>query len=358
MTRERSRKMKKVVLLCLIATLLFTITGCGSKRSDREITHTVTDNGAKQETESGDFNQECTVDNVTFYVDEDWLPMSGQDGAFVTPDNKVAYLLLGVSPLGSYSPEEFYENLVKEYGSMYEVTKKDDSLSSFVTADSIDAKIGNVEMTVNNTFASVDILIVPQKNIVVTFTGQCAIGSELPVDVRRVTETATFDIGTKDYVSGNQFRASDGSELCLLDDGTFMYYLDTDDHDFGYVTGTYTIYYGQEAVDAIADMTEYGLTKEELEGVISANMDGYIPGGNSLYQYFSEDDTYQEGYHVCKDTFYAMEVYNKEMVIGDEVTQAAGNRVLYLGFYLPELEMMDMLSANTGNYTQWTLKKE
>lgn len=356
--------MKKVLLLCLIVTLLFTITSCGSKKSDRVITHTVTENGTengtKQEIESGDFSQECTIDNVTFYVDENWLPMSGQDGAFVTPDNKVAYMVLGVTPLYSFTPEEFYENLIKEYESKYEVTKKDDALSAFVTADSIDAMIGNVEMTVNNSSAFVDILIVPQKNIVVTFSAQCAIGNELPVDIRRVTETATFDIGTKDYVSGNQFRASDGSELCLLDDGTFMYYMDTDDHDLGYVTGTYKIYYGQEAIDAIAGMSEYGLSEEELESVIANDMNGYIPGGKSIFQYFSDDegDTSEEGYHVCKDTFYAMEIYNKEMVQGDQVTEAAGNRVLFLGYYLPELEMMDMLNANTTNYTQWKLKKD
>lgn len=340
--------------------MLFTITGCGSKKSDNKITHTVTENGTKQETELGDFNQECTIDNVTFYVDENWLPMPGQDGAFTTADNKAAYLLLGISPLGSFSPEEFFKNLVKEYESMYEVIKKDYDLSSFVTADGIDSVVGNVEMTIGNSFASVDILIVPQKNIVVTFTAQCANGNELPVDIRRVTETAIFDIGTKDYVSGNQFLASDGSELWLQDDGTFMYYLYADDHDFGYVTGTYTIYYGQEAIDAIAGMTEYGMTEEELESVLANDMNGYTPGGTSIFQYFSDDegDTGAEGYHVCKDTFYAMEIYNKEMVIGDEVTQAAGNRVLYLGYYLPELEMMDMLNANTANYTQWTLKKE
>lgn len=352
--------MKKVVLLCLIVTLLFTITGCGPKRSDREITHTVTENGKKEETYSGNFTQECTVDNVTFFVDKEWTPVEDKEGWFIDKDGEAGYMLLGISPLGSVTPKEFYEDLLSEYSWMYTIKEKDDELSPFVTADSLDALVANIKVQFSSSFISLDVLIVPQKNIVVTFSGQCPVGNELPVDIRRVTETATFDIGTKDYVSGNQFRASDGSELCLLDDGTFMYYLDTDDHDLGYVTGTYTIYYGQDAIDAIAGMTEYGLTEEELESVIANDMNGYTPGGTSIYQYLSddEDDTSEEGYHVCKDTFYAMEIYNKEMVIGDEVTAAAGNRVLFLGYYIPELEMMDMLNANTANYTQWTLKKE
>lgn len=355
--------MKRIVLSCFIVSLLFAVTGCGLKGLEKEITKGVTENEKEQEEYSGAFTQKCTVDNIVFYVGESWIPIEDQDGGFLTEDSKAAYMLVGVSPLGSFTPEEFYEGLMEEYERMYTIQEKDDSLSPFVTADSLDAMIANVQMEFNGNIISVDILIVPQKNIVLTFSGQCKTGDELPVDVRRITETTTIDIGTKDYVSGNQFLASDGSELWLQDDGTFLYYLDADDHDYGYITGTYYIYYGQEAIDAIVGMTEYGLTEEELESVLAQNMNGYVPGGNSLYQayqYFSGDEknTEQEEYHVCKDTFYAMEVYNKEMVIGDEVTEAAGNRVLYMGYYLSELEMMDMLNANTTNYTQWTLKKE
>ena len=116
-------------------------------------------------------------------------------------------------------------------------------------------------MKVNGIFFSIDVLIVPQKNTVVTFAGQSPSENDLSVDVRDITKTASFNIAAGDYISGNTFIAKDGSELCLGSDGEFIYYQSEEDHNKPYCTGTYEVYYGQEAFDKLSTMEEYGLTK-------------------------------------------------------------------------------------------------
>lgn len=37
-----------------------------------------------------------------------------------------------------------------------------------------------------------------------------------------------------------------------------------------------------------------------------------------------------------------------------EDVQEGGNSVLYIGFYLPEMEMADLTNCNTMSNTQWT----
>ena len=62
---------------------------------------------------------------------------------------------------------------------------------------------------------------------------------------------------------------------------SYRYYRSEDDHENQYYEGVYEVYYGQTAVDKVVSMTEYGLTEEELNQVLSANMNGYVPGGST-----------------------------------------------------------------------------
>ncbi len=52
----------------------------------------------------------------------------------------------------------------------------------------MESYIGRIDMKVNGIFFSIDVLIVPQKNTVVTFAGQSPSENDLSVDVRDITK--------------------------------------------------------------------------------------------------------------------------------------------------------------------------
>lgn len=322
--------------------------------------------------------QSCTVDHISFSVDKNWKPIEGHKGSFVTSDKTSVYQLQGISPLGNTTPDEFYKGLKKSYTNSYKILHSDDTLHSFITADDLDAMIGNIEMTADHVLYSIDVLIVPQKNIVVTFAAQCPETENLPLDIRTISETATFHIATKDSISGNTFIAEDDSEICFKADKSFIYYQSADDHNGAYYDGTYEVYYGQSAIDKVCSMTEYGITEDELEQTIAANMNGYTLKGDLSYLDNLDDDfddnsnddfgdnldedTEKEkkdtGYHVCKDTFYAVILHNEKLVDADGQITKMGHDTLYIGHYVPDLKLADMVNANTANYIKWSLKEK
>jgi len=95
--------------------------------------------------------------------------------------------------------------------------------------------------------------------------------------------------------------------------------------------GVYEVYRGQAAMDKAVFMTEYGLTMGELE-----------------------DN--RARYDVCRDTFYAVILNNQRLIRSPGDVREGGNSTLYLGFYLSELEMADLLNCNAAYYTQWTFQ--
>ena len=215
------RRMRKCCLLLLVC--LLTLSGCTSVPSSLYEISKSKDNDkiSLSEKEEKTDLQSCTVNQVTFSVSKELKPME-QDGAFTTKDQTVVYHLQGTSPMGSQTPEEVYEELKEFYDSSYEVVASDDGLSYFQTADNLDAQ---------------------------------------------------------DYITGNTFIGGDDSELCLKEDGSFDYYQVVEEHDGPRYVGTYEVYYGQDAIDKVVSMSEYGVTEEELEQTLSANMNGYKVGG-------------------------------------------------------------------------------
>ena len=162
-------------------------------------------------------------------------------------------------------------------------------------------------------------------------------------------------------LTGNTFLCGDGSQLCLQEGGDFRWYQSAEDHEKPYYEGVYEVRRGQAAMDMVASMTEYGLTMEELERVLAASMNGYIPGESRPIDYLYamgelEDD--RERYQVCLDTFYAVILHNQRLVTSPEEVREGGNSTLYIGFYLPELGMADLTNCNAGSNTQWTFQEK
>lgn len=368
--------MKRKFMLCLTAAFVLTLSACTSKPTETPVTDKedisssenqeqdaeiasipeISDPDKEKDSAEAAGLQTCTVDHITFSVDASWQPQSDMEGTFLPPDGISAYQLQGISPLGGYTPQDFFDSLQEVYAEQYEIINADTSLSAYTGPDHVECLLGNIKMAIGDNFYDIDVLIAPQKNTVVTFAATCQKDNQDKVDVRKISNTATFQIGDMDYVSGNSFLANDGSELSLQSDGTFANYHYADDHEGERLTGTYEVYYGQAAIDQIAGMTEYGLTADELNGVLLSAQKGYFLNSSRNAALLAGADSASESYHVCLDTFYAIILHNEQYITASNESSDLGNTTLFLGYYIPELQLLDMTNANAANYAQFTYK--
>ena len=263
---------------------------------------------------------------------------------------------------------ELYEELVNYYRTTNQFTDLDapEELTPWQSSDGVACQVAHLTGYKDTLIYCTKLVIAPQKNLVLTFCGQAykdqaGNPSRVWYPLNLLCESLTFEVGTRDEISGNTFLCGDGSQLCLQDGGDFRWYSSAEDHEKPYYEGIYEVYYGQAAMDKVASMTEYGLTMEELEQVLAASMNGYIPGGSRPSDYFyatGELEDNRERYQVCLDTFYAVTLHNQRLVSSPEDVQEGGNSVLYIGFYLPELEMADLTNCNAMSNTQWTFQEK
>ena len=368
--------MKRKSIFCLATALLLTLSACSSKPANTHVTEDenmsssetpahnteissdpeVSDQDNVKEVSEAISLQTCTVDNITFSVDASWQPQSGMEGTFLIPDEACAYQLQGISPLGDYAPQDFFDSLIEVYESQYSIINADTTLSAYTSPDNVECYLGNIKMLMDNNFFDIDVLIAPQKNTVITFAATCFKDDQDKVDIRKVSSTATFQIGDMDYVTGNAFIANDGSELCLQSDGTFANYRYADDYDGERLVGTYEVYYGQYAIDHVAGMTEYGLTTDELNSVLLAAQNGYVLNSSRSMALLTESDSSDDSYHICLDTFYALILHNEQYIDASNESSEVGTTTLFIGYYIPELQMLDMTNANAANYARFTYK--
>ena len=323
------------------------------------------DPGPKQEDTAGKVSY--STQGVRFEVPTDWTRAEGTD-LFYTADGQQVYGLNGVSALGSSTPQEFFELITEYYESsvQFDSLEVPDELYSWKFGDDVECQVADLVGYQGSVLYCTKLVIAPQKNLVLTFCGQVhKDDAQGPAGVQYalnwLCDKLTFEIGDQDYISGNTFLCGDGSQLCLQAGGSFRYYQSAEDHENQYYEGKYEVYYGQAAMDKVASMTEYGLSMEELERVLSASMNGYIPGGSRPSDYFyatGELEDNREQYQVCLDTFYAVILHNQRLVHSPEDVTEGGNSTLYIGFYLPELEMVDLTNCNAMSYTQWTFQEK
>lgn len=109
-----------------------------------------------------------------------------------------------------------------------------------------------------------------EKNLIVIFQGQS--DTDDYVDdtferLERMANSITFK-EMPDVVTGKTFEATSTSTslsyvIDLSEDGTYKLYEKTESSNIEYISGTYQIFRGMEAVEKVDSMTEYGLTKNE-----------------------------------------------------------------------------------------------
>mgnify|MGYP001030985887 FL=1 len=365
---EPVKKGKSPFLLAGVAGVVCVAVVCAAMfilpdRSTGDPTPPVTSANPGSEQDTADRTIIHSTRGVTFVVSADWTQAEGLD-MFYTDKNEV-YGLNGVSPLGFYEPQVLFEELAAYYEGQFDTLSAPEELTPWQSGDGVECLTADLTGVYESVLYCTKIVIAPQKNLVLTFDAQAYKDRQEPTFVwmilNELCESLTFETGTRDEISGNTFLCGDGSQLCLQDSGDFRWYQSAEDHEKPYYEGVYEVYYGQAAMDKVASMTEYGLTMEELERVLAANMNGYIPGGSRPSDYFyatGELEDNRERYQVCLDTFYAVILHNQRLVSSPEDVREGGNSVLYIGFYLPELEMADLTNCNAMSYTQWTFQEK
>ena len=343
---------KKSLGLFLLLTFVM-VTACS-------IPQKMQDNFEEENFQGGSLTKECVYEYVTFCVGDNWKKIDDIDGAFVYPDNKSIYMLQGVSPLGArVDADTVYKSLIDHYSQQNNQIDENacEDMKPYTTANGIDGYIGRITLTElgsngqSDIHHEIDVLVLPQKNYVVTFDAQCVSSNSLPIDIREITNTARIEIATEDVTKDGVFvEQNTDSLLDLSTEGHFITYFDKNNKEGEYVQGTCEIYRGKEAIEKVAALTEYGITKDELNDQINSALNGY-----SLNETMTGSTS--DSYHVCEDDFYAM-VFDVSSHHGEDgsVEQIENNNVLYIGFYVEELDTLDMI--NCKSLSQYLWKKQ
>lgn len=299
---------------------------------------------------------------VAFTIDPEWMPIEGYEGMFATADQKAVYGINGSSMLGLLTPKEFYLELKNIYGLNASIEQESDELTEWESSDGVIRQTAAMLVkTGERSFSQMEVVIAPDKNLVVTLMGQYGDAdreAEVKEQIAIIRESLLFRTGDQDFISSNTFLLDGSSQLCLKDDKSFYFYQSETNHSQNYYVGTYDVYYGQEAFDFLDQKKDYAGTKENLEKILLKDMGGYTLKTNSLLDIAAalypdlqnEEDT---GYRVCRDTFYVVVLHNDHVVLTNGETKDGGYDTTYVGYYIPELNMVDMANPATGGYFNW-----
>lgn len=148
-----------------------------------------------------------------------------------------------------------------------------------------------------------------------------------------VNEASSSDISKSKFCDNKWVEQNDGSYLVPKSDNTFKYYKDKNDLTDYYYTGHYELHVGEEGIDYVVnDLSEYGVTRDEIQGLIDRNTQ------------------YKKGNFVC------LVLDNEECIIGGENTAEKTVTTPYYGFYVKDgsEEGFDIANMNTATYYLFT----
>lgn len=174
-----------------------------------------------------------------------------------------------------------------------------------------------------------------------------------------------IEVVNENIVIGNRFVVlNDDSEIQMDEDGSFIYYRTKEEYDGDYYKGTYEAYHGQEALDKVVSLEQYGITEEEIDRVIDSTIEsgyrlGDVSGQNSMFymleNYTGEKYSNAETYDVDKDVFYCIILHNDILYV-DGKEEEIEHDTVYIGYYIEEVGMIDLLNIGTANSAVWVLQ--
>ncbi len=291
---------------------------------------------------------------VTYEVDRKWTLSDTEWGAFFDENEEYLYQVLMIYYLGEHTVDSFYEYFLSECEKSGEGVNVVTQPEPFVTADGLDAYVGRVEMETNGLFHIMDVLIIPDKNIAVILESMSTNDEAPDTDIREITETVTIPYGNEDYITGYTFTTNYGTEIVLDEYGEYKEYSEAGNYDGQYSTGTYEVFYGDEAIEELVAM-DIGFEADVLNHSILTNGNGHRLGYGHAPAYLEGETEVDENYyHVCKDTFCTI-VTKEDWIVKEDGTREKGQGfyVVRVCFYLYEVDTLDIANAHTGDVEQW-----
>ena len=174
-----------------------------------------------------------------------------------------------------------------------------------------------------------------------------------------------IEVVNENIVIVNRFVVlNDDSEIQMDEDGSFIYYRTKEEYDGDYYKGTYEAYHGQEALDKVVSLEQHGITEEEIDRVIDSTIEsgyrlGDVSGQNSMFymleNYTGEKYSNAETYDVDKDVFYCIILHN-DILYMDGKEEEIEHDTVYIGYYIEEVGMIDLLNIGTANSAVWILQ--
>lgn len=273
------------------------------------------------------------------------------ENVFITTDGKVTYRIQSFSALGGLTPEEAYNEQLGIYIEQEGLLSYSEELESVRMADYSWAYVGCIHMLEAGRKFDYEVLIVPHRNMVVTLSMEYAEGDVPEDDIRKLTKAIVVLAGSEDVATGKILTEADGSKLVLSEDGTYTHYQFKDVATGVYASGNYEVCYGQTAIDKLVTMTNYGFTERALQDSISENMKGYVLNGE-VSEGTEESLENVAMHHVCQDTFYVLILHQEQVSDGENIT-TMNQDILYTGYYVSELNLLDLSNADTKESVQF-----
>lgn len=147
-------------------------------------------------------------------------------------------------------------------------------------------------------------------------------------------DDASFSARQENIFGGNAYTIDDGSAIYFEEDGTFIWYMDDNDHTDYYYTGTYDCYTQDAGVDYIVnDLSDYGVTQMEMDDYFDRNAD------DALYS---------------KENFVCLVLHNEEMICEGVNGIDTLYDTPYMGFYANGY--YDAANMDSMNYIFFTQK--
>ena len=147
-----------------------------------------------------------------------------------------------------------------------------------------------------------------------------------------------FDFDKDKYDSsfslvGNVWRSSDGSFLYLNEDNSYYWYMNDNEHNNNYFSGTYSVYNGLDAVNYIVkNFSDYN------------------------FNYDKQMDLFGEGKYSLNNYYLLVLDCDKAFMNGKEDTSDLGI-IPYYGFYDDDKESLSLVNMKSGNNANFTLYK-
>ncbi len=144
-----------------------------------------------------------------------------------------------------------------------------------------------------------------------------------------VTACGNDEEKSGDFLSGNKWETASSMLLSLDSDNTFKWFNSSSDRKNNYYSGSYSTYFGQDAVDYLEE--NCGFDPDSQKSTLSK-------------------------FSVSLEDYCVLILNNEERIIDDKNTLDEPNTATYYGYYKPDYESLVLLNYNTQK--EYNFKKK